>query len=94
MTWAEKAQHYLASIEMTLADPRPDEKEMRKILRKAGPQFHWNTSWGLKIWRRECRLHLIRHYNKQEGQPAPKPWKADLPDDIVFPFRGETYGRP
>lgn len=87
MSWAERARHYIASIEMTLADPRPDEAGMRKILRDAGGRFHGNTSWGLKIWRRECKLHLIRHYKVQPDQPPPKPWHDGLPDDIIFPFR-------
>lgn len=90
MSWADRARAYIASIEMTLHVPRPDAAEMRKILREAGHRFHGNTSWGLKIWRRESRLHLIRHYNVQPDQPPPKPWKAGLPDDIIFPFAQES----
>jgi hypothetical protein len=87
MTLADRAQRLIAVVEQSIGDTKPDEAEMRRILRNAGHNFHGGTSWGLKIWRRECKPHLLRHYTVQEGAPPPKPWKAGLPDDIIFPFR-------
>ena len=86
MSWADRARTMIASIEMTLS-PRPDLKEMRKILRGEAIRFHGGTSWGKKIWARESRLHLERHYGAPLRNPPPDEPVFRFPDDISFPWR-------
>lgn len=74
------------AIERAVADLSEDAslKERKSALRRAANDFHGGTSWGKKVWSRECRKYLERH-----GLPPRTP--ADRPElfgpDICFPYR-------
>ena len=83
--WTKAAQEAIAAIAHSLG-PNPTLAERKKALRDRAGSFHRHTSWGRKVWGRECRKHLEMH-----GQPKRlKPQEPSLPwpDHISFPFRG------
>lgn len=93
MSWAERAQRFIASIELTMPSGTT-LKVMRRALRSHAHEFHGGTSWGKKIWSRESRRHLEKHYGLPPRTPLPlDPLFAKLnAPDIIFPFRNKEEG--
>ena len=89
MTWATRAQTILDGIAATLpAGASYDDH--RKAFRASASRFHGGTSWGKKIWPRECRRWLLAHF-RQSVPGSPSGYERIPPrDDITFPFRGES----
>lgn len=80
--WATRAQSLIAAImEAMPAGATVDDR--RRQLRRMSYAFHGGTSWGKKVWPRECRRYLAR----LEGGARSGILPHHLPDDIVFPFR-------
>ena len=98
--WKGSARRFIADAVKDLP-PEATLTERRAALRLVAGLFHLGTSWGKKVWARECRRYLEQH-----GLPplAPRPLspkhmallegtrsqhvKLARPD-ITFPFREE-----
>lgn len=89
MSWAERAQAALDRISASLPAEATYE-DHRKAFRSQGPMFHRGTSWGQKIWPRECRRWLLSHF--RQGPPGSASGYERIPprDDIIFPFRSQA----
>lgn len=85
MTWAERAQRCIVKVHAEM--PGCTAEVLRKALRRASGEFTGGTSWGAKIWPRECRRYLAAQFGQAGTDPIQK---IDRPD-IHFPFR-ETRG--
>jgi hypothetical protein len=76
--------------------------DRRKALKRRASEFHLGTSWGKKVWSRECRKYLEREQglpplseagpNPPRSQVGRKLLAGQLSGDIIFPFRGGTNG--
>lgn len=92
--WSAQAQMKIAAVIKDLPDDATLE-DMRKALRAASGSFHHGTSWGKKVWPRECRKYLAMvarapakpalgfGHGKQHDEMQAK----IAAGDIVFPFR-------
>ncbi len=92
--WGGDARWFIADATKDLPETAT-VKERRAALREVGGTFHMGTSWGKKVWSRECRKYLERHgleplpSRKVEETKQPRLLAALERGDIVFPFRGE-----
>lgn len=87
--WGERAQRRIAEIMNAMpADATLDDR--RRALPAASSAFAEGTSWGRKVWPKQCRLYLAKFHG---GPSFPQPRKDRLlyPADIVFPFRSATH---
>lgn len=82
--WAEAARHLIGKVHSGLPEDA-SLKDRRRALRAVGPGFHGGTYWGRKVWGREVRKYLERH-----GLPPRSPRSLVLPEDIAFPWAGES----
>lgn len=93
--WTHDARAYIARA----TDELPADatlKERRAALRAVAWQFHGNTSWGKKVWSKECRRYLERHGLPQrtpaDASPQSKLYKLEQAGEITFPFRRTSFG--
>ena len=80
--WGEEARYRIDKI-LAALPPDATLEDKRKALRAASGDFHGGTSWGKKVWPRECRKYLQRlglPPLKIESHPR-------FSDDIIFPYR-------
>jgi hypothetical protein len=71
--------------------------DRRKALKRHASEFHGGTSWGKKVWPRECRKYLERHHGLEPlsdaGRNPPRTTQGRKlaagirQHDIIFPFR-------
>jgi ParB-like chromosome segregation protein Spo0J len=82
MTWGHRARTMIEMVmEAMPAEASIDDR--RRELRRCASAFHGGTSWGQKIWSRECRRYLAPIETAAGARLL-----SQLPDDIIFPFRG------
>ena len=85
MSWADQARAIIAEVHAGLpADANLKEREA--ALKQKAYWFHGGTSWGKKIWGRECRAYYEKHGQK----PRVSHCAINAPlfaSDIIFPFR-------
>lgn len=68
-------------------------EDRRKALRRASGDFHMGTSWGKKVWPKECRKYLAQFGLKPTESLGTQPRRRveDSPlfnsADHAFPFR-------
>ena len=82
--WQNAAPRWIANIHRDNPDATPTE--LRKLLRAEAHNFHGGTSWGKKVWSKHCNAYLA----KLTGKGATTARAIKWPDDIVFPWRGES----
>jgi hypothetical protein len=97
--WGNDARGFIADATKDLPETATI-KERRAALRTVGWQFHMGTSWGKKVWSRECRKYLERHGLNPLPQrtvadisPQSKLFQRTQRGDIIFPFRGGSDGK-
>lgn len=87
--WGKAARREIAARMAELPEGASLD-DRRKALRKDATLYHGGTSWGRKVWSRECRKYLELH-----GLPPRKPADASPQSklhaklqagDITFPF--------
>jgi hypothetical protein len=99
--WGSEARRQIAEVMATL----PEDATLgvrRKALKRHASSFHGYTSWGRKVWPKECRKYLEREHGlpplSDAGPSPPKSTQGrklkagQLAGDITFPFREE--GKP
>lgn len=92
--WGADARGFIADATKDLPETAT-LKERRAALRTVGTTYHMGTSWGRKVWSRECRKYLERHgldplpSRKVEDTRQPRLVAALDRGDIIFPFRGK-----
>lgn len=101
MTWGASAR---ALIEETMNALPVDATlgDRRKALKRRASEFHSGTSWGKKVWSKECRKYLEREQglpplsdagpNPPKSQIGRKLLAGQMSGDIIFPFRGDRDG--
>ena len=92
--WGKAARADISDIIEQL--PKDASLDMRRrALRRGASDFHCGTSWGKKVWSRECRKYLEQHGldplpgRKVEDTRQPRLKAALDRGDITFPFRGQ-----
>lgn len=58
--WGEAARQDIAEVAKGFG-PETPLKERQRALRAHAHDFHGGTSWGKKVWSRECRKYLEQH---------------------------------
>jgi hypothetical protein len=100
--WGAQARSDIARLMAAMpADATLGDR--RKALKRFAREFHGGTSWGKKVWPRECRKYLEREHGLEPLSDAgPNPPRSDqgrklrageLAGDITFPFK-QKEGRP
>lgn len=93
--WAKDARAFIAEATGELP-PEATVKERRAALRTVGWKFHMGTSWGKRVWSRECRKYLELHglppRELVDTSPQSKAFTKLHSGDIIFPFRGGSDG--
>ena len=87
--WGNAARADIAKVVAGLPDDASLD-DIRKALRAHSGAFHCGTSWGKKVWPRECRKYLeLRGQQKRRPEDARQPrlLAALERGDITFPFR-------
>lgn len=87
MAWSDDAWLVINRVDKELpADATL--KERKAALKEVAWHYHGGTSWGRKIWGRECRKYYERH-GQEPRNPVPL---LKFADDIAFPFRSQPIG--
>jgi hypothetical protein len=93
--WGKEARAEIAE-RVALLPEGVSLEERRKALRKDASLFHGGTSWGKKVWSRECRKYLEQHglppRTVADASPQSKLYARAQSGDITFPFKEE--GKP
>lgn len=89
--WGAQARSDIALIDKELG-PDATLADRKRALRAFAYTFHGGTSWGKKVWSRECRKYLERHglppRTVADASPQSKLFQKAASGDIIFPFRG------
>jgi hypothetical protein len=90
--WKASAREFITETVADLPDDASLDERRRK-LRAAAGEFHGGTSWGKKVWSRECRKHLELHglppRTVADISPQSKLHARVAAGEITFPFRKE-----
>lgn len=88
--WQQDAPQEIARIHAAMPDCSPDD--LRKALRRESSAFSYGTSWGKKVWAKQCRAYLA----KMTGRGAYRSDGRDQvwPADVAFPWKGESDAMP
>lgn len=86
--WSAAAQAFISKIAEDFS-PDTSEATVRKALRSHAQEFHGGTSWGRKVWPRECRKYLAARFGQDAAVKQARVEDSPLfnPADIAFPFR-------
>jgi hypothetical protein len=88
--WGRAARAEIAERMAELPEDAALE-DRQKALRKDASLFHGDTSWGKKVWSRECRKYLEQHglppRTVADVSPQSKLFASVQRGDITFPFK-------
>lgn len=91
--WGKDARGFIAEATENLPESAT-LRERRAALRTVGTSFHMGTSWGKKVWSRECRKYLEKHglppRTVANASPQSKLFAKAKSGDITFPFRDHS----
>lgn len=90
--WGVDARMYIEDATKELPETA-SVQERRAALRKVGGLYHMGTSWGKKVWSRECRKYLERHGLDPlavEDTHQPRLKAALDRGDVIFPYRARS----
>lgn len=100
--WGDAARADIAEVTKGFS-PETTLKERQRALRAHAHVFHGGTSWGKKVWSRECRKYLEQHglppIPARGTQLSPRQMEMHrkhntayakmAAPDITFPYRKE-----
>lgn len=88
--WSHEARVWIADATKDLPESA-SLAERRRALRTVACSFHGGTSWGQKVWSKECRKYLEQHglpkRTPDDVPPTSKLHAKLAAPDIIFPYR-------